>query len=63
MPKTVINIDRDVLAQAQRILGTGTIRATVDRALREVVRRHAAEEFLALADAGVFDEPPAEAAR
>ncbi len=34
-----IDIDDDLLAEAQRIAGTATKRATVDYALRELVRR------------------------
>ncbi len=40
--RTNIDIDDTVLAEAQRLLGTRTKRATVDLALREVVSRHAA---------------------
>jgi Arc/MetJ family transcription regulator len=53
--KTLIDVDDELLRQAQRILGTETKRATVNRALREVVRREAAARFLALAAGGVFD--------
>lgn len=37
--RTNIEIDDDLLAQAQRVAGTKTKRATVDYALRELVRR------------------------
>jgi Arc/MetJ family transcription regulator len=37
--RTNIDIDDDLLAEAQRIAGTPTKRATVDYALRELVRR------------------------
>jgi Arc/MetJ family transcription regulator len=57
MGKTLINVDDDLLAQAQRILGTTTKRDTVNAALREVVRREAAAEFLRLAAGGVFVDP------
>jgi Arc/MetJ family transcription regulator len=55
--KTCIDIDEQLLAQAQRILGTATMRATVETALREVVRRDAAERFLHVAVAA-FTGPP-----
>ncbi len=55
MPKTLIDIDREMLAQAQQILGTGTLKDTVNGALREVVRRWSAAEFAALARSGLFD--------
>jgi Arc/MetJ family transcription regulator len=38
--RTNIEIDDDVLREAQRLLGTATKRETVDSALREVVARH-----------------------
>ena len=37
--RTNIEIDKDVLTEAQRLLGTATMRETVDVALREVVAR------------------------
>ncbi|TAK23965.1 MAG: type II toxin-antitoxin system VapB family antitoxin [Chloroflexota bacterium] len=39
MRKTTIEIDDDLLAQAEVILGTKGIKATVHRALDDVVRR------------------------
>jgi Arc/MetJ family transcription regulator len=54
MSKTLVDIDDDLLTQAQRILGTATKKATVNAALREVVRRWAAQELSALARSGVF---------
>ncbi len=49
--KTSISIDREAAAEAASILGTTTLRGTVDAALREVVsaelRRQLAEEVLA----------------
>jgi Arc/MetJ family transcription regulator len=53
--KTLIDIDIDLLTKSQQILGTATKKDTVNCALREVVRRHAAAEFIALARAGAFD--------
>lgn len=38
--RTNIDIDDDVLREAQRLIGTRTKRETVDLALRELVARH-----------------------
>jgi Arc/MetJ family transcription regulator len=54
--KTLIDIDTDLLTRSQQILGTTTKKDTVNGALREVVRRRAAEEFSELARGGAFDE-------
>jgi Arc/MetJ family transcription regulator len=56
MGKTLIDIDLELLSQAQEILGTTTKKATVNGALREVVRRWAAVQLGELARGGVFDE-------
>jgi Arc/MetJ family transcription regulator len=56
MGKTLVDIDLELLTQAQDILGTATKKATVNGALREVVRRWAAQELGELARGGVFDE-------
>jgi Arc/MetJ family transcription regulator len=42
------------MAEVQRILGTPTKKGTVNGALREIVRSHAAARFLELARDGVF---------
>jgi Arc/MetJ family transcription regulator len=54
--KTLIDIDDDLLTRSQRILGTSTKKDTVNGALREVVRRSAAEELIAMGHAGVYDD-------
>jgi len=54
MAKTLIDIDDELLERAQHVLGTATKKATVNGALREVVRRWAAAEFGELARSGVF---------
>jgi Arc/MetJ family transcription regulator len=54
MAKTLVDIDDDLLTQAQQILGTTTKKDTVNGALREVVRRRAAQQFIALARSGCF---------
>lgn len=46
MAKTAIDIDRSLADRAAAILGTETLRATVDQALREVVERTARREAL-----------------
>ena len=58
--KTSIDIDRQAASEAAEILGTRTLKDTVDAALREVVRaelrRQLAEEILA----GTFPVPTIE---
>ena len=56
MSKTLIDIDDDLLAKSQQILGTTTKKDTVNAALREVVRLKAAEDFIELARGGIFDD-------
>ena len=56
MGKTLIDVDDDLLARCRQVLGTSTKKDTVNAALREVVRRDAAVQFLRLAAGGVFDE-------
>jgi Arc/MetJ family transcription regulator len=56
MTKTLIDIDQDLLVQAQKILGTTTKKSTVNGALGEVVRLWAAREFGELARSGIFDQ-------
>ncbi len=46
--RTNIDINDDLLAEAQRIAGTATKRATVDYALRELVRRKRRRQALTL---------------
>jgi Arc/MetJ family transcription regulator len=47
MAKTSVDVDADIVRQAAAILGTTTLRATIDAALREVVR---ARQRLAVID-------------
>jgi len=54
--KTLVDLDEDLLARAAQILDTCTKKATVNTALREVVRRAAAEEFLRMGSAGAFSD-------
>jgi Arc/MetJ family transcription regulator len=44
--RTLVEIDPELLDSAKDILGTTTIRETVDRALREVVRTKAIRDHL-----------------
>jgi Arc/MetJ family transcription regulator len=46
--RTNIEIDDDVMREAQRLTGSGTKRETVDLALRELVARHRRLGILAL---------------
>jgi Arc/MetJ family transcription regulator len=48
MTKTLINVDDELLAAAQGLLGTTTKKDTVNAALRELLRRQAAADFVAL---------------
>lgn len=56
MPKTSVDIDRDIAAAAAAILGTGTLRDTINASLREVVDAKRRLELVALlAEHGRFD--------
>ena len=46
MHKTTLNVDEDLVAQASAILGTRGLKATVHRALQEVVAREARRHFV-----------------
>jgi Arc/MetJ family transcription regulator len=54
--KTLIDIDNDLLARSQEILGTTTKKDTVNAALREVVRLRAVQDLTELGKAGIYDE-------
>lgn len=56
MAKTSVDIDADRLARVREILGTESIRETIDTALREVIRVAAVRELVKSAEAGAFDE-------
>ena len=54
--KTSVEIDRDIAAQAADILGTATLRDTIDAALREIVNARRRLELMALlSEPGRFD--------
>ncbi|MCE2512459.1 MAG: type II toxin-antitoxin system VapB family antitoxin [Acidimicrobiia bacterium] len=56
MSKTSVEIDRDIAAQAADILGTATLRDTIDAALREIVNARRRLELMALlSEPGRFD--------
>lgn len=56
MAKTSVDIDTDQMARAQEILGTATIKETIDTAVRRVLAEDAREKFLEMAKAGRFSE-------
>jgi Arc/MetJ family transcription regulator len=63
MAKTSVEIDQDIVREAAAILGTTTLRATIDAALHEVVHAKRRLELIAmLAQEGRFDFDVAEGA-
>jgi Arc/MetJ family transcription regulator len=63
MAKTSVEVDRDIAREAATILGTRTLRETIDASLREVVNAERRLELVALfADEGRFDFGAAEVA-
>ena len=63
MAKTSVDIDMDKLDKVREILGTESIRETIDAAFREVIRISAVRDLAALGETGAFDfllEPAAE---
>jgi len=63
MAKTSVEIDQDIVREAADILGTTTLRATIDAALHEVVRAKRRLELIAMfAQEGRFDFETAEGA-
>lgn len=48
MAKTSIEIDRDIASQAASILGTTTLRDTIDASLREIVNAKRRLELISL---------------
>ena len=56
MAKTSVEVDRDVVREAAAILGTRTLRETIDAALRDVVNAKRRLELIALlSEEGRFD--------
>jgi Arc/MetJ family transcription regulator len=63
MSKTSVEVDQDILRQAAAILGTRTLRETIDAALRDVVNAKRRLEVVALlGEEGRFDFDAAEGA-
>ncbi|MEV4059319.1 type II toxin-antitoxin system VapB family antitoxin [Nonomuraea dietziae] len=54
MAKTTIDIDAAKAAKAQAILGTDSLRSTVDAALQHIIAERAREQFVEFAAAGAF---------
>ena len=50
--RTTVDLDLNAVRRAQELLGTGTIRETIDRALREVDRHAALRDGAALIRGG-----------
>jgi len=46
--RTNIDIDDELMAEAQRLFGTKTKKATVEYALTELIRRHRAKSIMEL---------------
>jgi len=56
VPKTSVDVDKDIAGEAAAILGTRTLRDTIDAALREVVHAKRRLELVALlSQDGRFD--------
>jgi Arc/MetJ family transcription regulator len=63
MSKTSVEVDQDIVREAAAILGTRTLRNTIDAALREVVHAKRRLELVALlSQEGRFDFEAAEGA-
>lgn len=63
MAKTSVDIDMERLDKVRGILGTGSIRETINAAFREVIRIAAIRDLVALGEEGAFGfllEPGAE---
>lgn len=54
MSKTSVEIDPVRLAEVREILGTETIRDTIEAAFRQVIRKQAFDDLVAMAQDGVF---------
>lgn len=54
MAKTSVEIDQDKLNRVREILGTNSIRDTIEAAFREVIRVAAVRDLVALAEDGAF---------
>ena len=54
MAKTSVEIDPEKLKRTREILGTESIRDTIDAAFREVIRIAAVRDLVTLAEDGAF---------
>jgi len=54
MAKTSVEIDQEKLNRTREILGTESIRDTIDAAFREVIRAAAVRDLVLLAEEGAF---------
>jgi Arc/MetJ family transcription regulator len=54
MAKTSVDIDMDKLDKVRGILGTESIRETINAAFREVIRVAAVRDLVALGEEGAF---------
>ena len=55
MAKTSVEIDPEKLNRTREILGTDSIRDTIDAAFRQVIRVAAVRDLMALAEDGAFN--------
>lgn len=63
MSKTSVEVDQDIAKEAAAILGTDTLRATIDAALREIVQAKRRLELIGLlSQEGRFDFSAVESA-
>jgi Arc/MetJ family transcription regulator len=63
MSKTSVDVDRDIARQAAKVLGTTTLRDTINASMREVVHAKRRLELIAmLSEEGRFDFQAAEKA-
>jgi Arc/MetJ family transcription regulator len=61
MSKTSVEVDRDIARQAAAILGTTTLRDTINASMREIVHAKRRLELIALlSEEGRFDFDAAE---
>ncbi len=54
MAKTSVDVDGEKLARVKGILGTDTLRDTIDAAFREVIRIDSVRQLVVLAEEGAF---------
>lgn len=62
MAKTTVFIDDKLLKEAKKATGESTIRATINAALEEVVRKKHKQELLKMKGSGIISLTPEELA-